>query len=235
MTVPDLIRPMLAQGGGTAFDDDGFGFEIKWDGLRALAIRDGGFRIQNRHLRPITHQFPELDFAHLPDGCAIDGEIIVFKDGGPSFNALQRRSQLDAPSRIELASTANPATFVAFDLIYESGGSIADRPLSERRARLERLIESGPHDRLLLTDQIAGAGRAYFEAARDRCLEGVIAKRLDSPYLEDKRTAYWTKIVAWRLEAFEVLGYVKEPHEARVKSIVVGQRDGDGWIHVGRG
>lgn len=232
--IPRLIKPMLAQGGGTAFDNDEFGFEIKWDGLRALAISDGGFRLQNRHLRDITALFPDLVFDGLPDGTVLDGEVIVFKEQGPSFNALQKRSHTEPGHRAELAAKGNPATFAAFDILYDGGENVTALPLSERRARLERLGEAHPRERLLVTDQVIGRGKAYFEAAAERGLEGVIAKRLDAPYVEGKRTGYWSKVVAYRLEAFQVLGYVREPGTQQVRSIVVGQRQDGGWVRVGR-
>lgn len=234
MAIPCFIMPMLAQGGGQAFDDPAFGFEIKWDGLRCLAIAERGPRLQNRHRQLITAQFPELDFHQLPEGTVLDGEVIVFKDEGPSFNALQKRSNLGSAKKIEVAAGVNDATFVAFDLLYERGEKITELPLSERRKRLEELIGRCPHDRLLPTDQIVGDGTAYFQAAYDRGLEGVIAKRLDSPYLEGKRASYWTKIVTWRVEPFWVMGYVSEPGAPRVRSVAVGRELDGERIYVGR-
>ncbi len=233
MAIPRFVLPMLAQGGGEAFDDPAFGFEIKWDGLRCLAIAECGLRLQNRHRQLITAQFPELDFP-LPGGTVLDGEVIVFKDEGPSFNALQRRAHVTNAKKIEVAATANPATFIAFDLLYEKGEPVTGLPLRERRQRLEALIGRNPHAHLVATDQIVGDGRAYFQAAYDRGLEGIIAKRLDAPYLEGKRTSYWTKIVTWRVEPFRVLGYVCEPGARRVKSVAVGRERDGAPIYIGR-
>lgn len=234
MGIPRYIMPMLAQGGGEVFDDPNFGFEIKWDGLRCLAIADDGFRLQNRHRQLITAQFPELDFQGLPEGTVLDGEVIVFKDQGPSFNALQHRAHSSNAKKIAVAVEVHQATFVAFDLIYDRGEKITELPLSERRRRLEDVIGRAPHDRLLATDQIVGKGKAYYEAAYDRGLEGVIAKKLDSPYLENKRTAYWSKIVGWRVEPFWVLGYVTEPGAPKIKSVAVGREQDGERVYVGR-
>ena len=233
MAIPRFIEPMLAQGGGEAFDDPAYGFEIKWDGLRCLAVADGGLRLQNRHRQIITRQFPEFDF-RLTEGTVLDGEVIVFKAEGPSFNALQKRAHVTNAKKVEIAASANPATFLAFDLLYDRGDKVTELPLAERRKRMADLIGQRPHEHLLLTDQIVGTGSAYYRAAYNRGLEGVIAKRLDAPYLEGKRTSYWTKIVTWRVEPFRVLGYVTEPDAPRVKSVAVGREEDGERIYVGR-
>ena len=95
---------MLARNGGGPFDGEGYGFEVKWDGIRCLIVADETTRLQNRHLRNITAQFPELGFPSLPPGTVIDGEIVVLKAGVPSFYALQRRSQFQSTSKIGLAA-----------------------------------------------------------------------------------------------------------------------------------
>ncbi len=130
MVLPRAIKPMLARNGGEPFDGAGYGFEVKWDGIRCLIVADGATRLQNRHLRNVTGQFPELDFPALPPGTVIDGEIVVLKAGVPSFYALQRRSQLQSTGKIGLAATTTPATFMAFDLLYLQG-----RPTTIRTSR----------------------------------------------------------------------------------------------------
>lgn len=227
------ILPMLARGGGKPFDDTHFGFEVKWDGMRALILVDTTFRLQSRHLTTITPQFPELDFRSLPPGTAIDGEIVVFKEELPSFRALQVRAHLQAAPKIALASAATPATFMAFDLLYDRGDRLTDRPLAERRTRLAELLDDLPQERLLLSDQIIGKGSAYFNAIVQKGIEGVIAKRLDSPYLPGKRSPSWVKIVNWQIKPLRVLGYVKERGADRVKALAVGRRQGRRWQYLG--
>lgn len=234
MVLPRGIKPMLARNGGKPFDGAGYGFEVKWDGMRCLIVAEAATRLQNRHLRNVTGQFPELDFPALPPGTVIDGEIVVLKAGVPSFYALQRRCQLQSTSKIGLAAQTTPATFMAFDLLYLQGRKIAALPLSERRVMLEELLGSKVQERLTLTDQIVERGKAYHEAAAARGLEGVIAKRLDSPYLEGKRSSAWLKIVAWRIKPLTVLGYVKDHGAEKVKYIAVGRRKGKGWQYLGK-
>ena len=234
MAIPSKIKPMLARGGGHPFDDVNYGFEVKWDGLRCLVIADEPYRLQNRHLKLISDQFPELDFRHIPLGTVIDGEIIALKDGVPSFYALQRRGQMRSTTKIEFAANLNPVTFMAFDLLYEEGKKITKQPLHERRQRLEEIIVANPHDQLRLSDQIIEQGSNYFESVAERGLEGMIAKRLDSPYLEGKRTSGWTKVVAWQTKPLQVLGYVKERNADRIDKIAVGRKQGNSWVYLGK-
>ena len=233
MAVPPLIKPMLAKGGGEPFDDDRYGFEVKWDGVRALFIADDPYRIQNRHLNFISRLFPELKFPFLPNGTVIDGEIVVLKGGVPSFQAIQRRSHLQDDAKITLAARSMPASFMTFDLLYFKGESVEIQPLHERRALLQDLLKE-PRERLILADHIHGHGTAYFNAVAERGLEGVIAKRLDSRYMEGKRSSSWIKIVAWRIEPLQVLGYVKEPHNDRIKQVAVGKKVKGTWSFMGK-
>ena len=99
---------------------------------------------------------------------------------------------------------------------------------------LEELLGANGRERLVLTDQIVERGKAYYEAAAARGLEGVIAKRLDSAYLEGKRSSAWTKIVAWRVRPLTVLGYVKDRGAETVKYIAVGRRKGKRWQYLGK-
>ena len=92
MAIPRFIKPQLARGGGTPSDDGRHGFDVKWDGIRRLIIADKPYRLQNGHLRNITEQFPERDFGRLPLSTVIDEEIVLLKDGVPSFYEVQRRS-----------------------------------------------------------------------------------------------------------------------------------------------
>ncbi len=233
MAVPPLIKPMLAKGGGEPFDDDRYGFEVKWDGVRALFIADDPYRIQNRHLNIISRLFPELKFPFLPKGTVIDGEIVVLKGGVPSFQAIQRRSHMQDEAKITLAARSMPASFMTFDLLYFKGESVENRPLHERRALLQDLLGEA-RERLFLTDQVHGLGTTYFNVVADRGLEGVIAKRLNSCYMEGKRSSSWIKIVAWRVEPLQVLGYVNEPRKNSVEQIAVGKKDKGAWHYMGK-
>src|SRR6185436_6483727 len=134
------VEPMLAKlTEELPADDGGFLFEPKWDGFRAIVFRGAGdVFIQSRDLRPLDRYFPELHdifLARLPDGCVVDGEIVIATPGGLDFNALQMRLH-PAASRVTKLSRESPAAFVAFDVLAAGGEDLRDTPQVDRRARL---------------------------------------------------------------------------------------------------
>ena len=166
--------------------------EWKWDGVRAqLLRRDEGVAIWSRGEEVITHQFPEIvsGAAPLPDGTALDGEVLLWSGSGPApFASLQRRLNRThaPPDQLGLFETERPV-FMAFDLLEEGGVDLRERPQSERRERLERLVSSSRAEGVRLSPEIdaptwAGLAAARAEA-RERGVEGVVLKRRDSPYL----------------------------------------------------
>src|SRR6478672_9058914 len=139
------IEPMLAKIADELPRGDGFLFEPKWDGFRAIVFRNGDEAyIQSRDLRPLNRYFPELERAcveRLPKGCVIDGEIVVAGAHGLDFETLQQRLHPSA-SRVANFAKTKPASFVAFDLLSAGGRSTMPLPQAERRMRLERLLAS---------------------------------------------------------------------------------------------
>jgi ATP-dependent DNA ligase len=123
---------MLAANAEVPFDSEQHLFEIKWDGIRCLAfIENGRVRLQSRHLTELTSQFPELNcLRRFPSGTALDGELVVFQDGGPSLHQVQQRVFLQNRARIEHLSQLAPATFMVFDLLYLEGRPLLGAPLS---------------------------------------------------------------------------------------------------------
>jgi ATP-dependent DNA ligase len=185
------IEPMLAKLADALPQTGSFLFEPKWDGFRSIVFRGTSeLFIQSRDLRPFDRYFPDLHEAlleKLPEGCVIDGEIVITTPHGLDFDALQLRLH-PAASRVAKLAKETPASFVAFDLLAARGKSLMAAPQSERRTQLERLLAGmGPpvyitpmtRDRALATqwlDQFEGAG-----------LDGVIAKPADSAYQPGKR------------------------------------------------
>jgi len=192
------------------FDSDDFLFEIKWDGIRCLAfIEEGVLRLRNRRRADQTDRYPEFAcLKDLPPGTVLDGEIILLKDGKPSFPLLLSREQARTPLRIQGLSKAMPATFMVFDLLYENYESWMNRPLRERRVRLAELIKPVCNPYLQLSDGITGKGSAYFAEAVRQDLEGVVAKRLDSRYLPGQRNDAWLKIKRQAEVVCAVIGFV---------------------------
>lgn len=229
MTAPRLpahIEPMLARI-GEAFDDADHLFEIKWDGIRAIAyVEQGTLRVHGRRRRDLAARYPELDVLRtLPSGTVLDGEIVVLRpDGSPDFAAVLsrenggRRAAGDGPS----------VTFVVFDLLYLAHEPLLALPLAQRRSILEQLLRAQPMPRVRLSEGVVGAGRALFAAACERGLEGVVGKRLDSPYRPGERTPAWTKIKPVRAIHCAILGY--EPDGARDFRSLIIATDFDGRL-----
>ena len=229
--MPERVVPMLAQPGKLPADEERWGFEIKWDGMRALVYSlPGRMRIEGRKLNDITSQWPELrrlNRALHAHEAILDGEIVAFDESGkPSFQRLQRRMHLSGESQIARMSKTLPATFVAFDLLFLDGHSLLDVPYEERRARLEELDLNGPHWRT--PPSYFGEGAPLLEATKQQGLEGIVAKRLDSPYRPGQRNPCWVKVKNKQTACLVVGGYL--PGERKVGAVLLGERDDDGVL-----
>ncbi len=223
MTLPEHIEPMLARI-GQPFDSDEHLFELKWDGVRAVSYVDAaGLRMHGRRRRDLAGRYPELAFlARLPAGTVLDGELVVLRDDGrPDFRAVLSRENA-SPARVAAAARRHPVVYVVFDMLYEDDRALLSLPLVERRERLAALVAATAEPRLMLSEAVPGRGLRLFEAARERELEGVVAKRADSPYLPGERTDAWQKLKPVRSVHCLVLGY--EPGGDRgddIKSLIV--------------
>lgn len=227
MSVPEF-EPMLAARWPAAFDDPEWWFEIKWDGYRAIVSAEGGrIRARSRRGLDLTGRFPELTGLPIPDGVAVDGEVVAFdQQGRPSFSNLQRRTgfggrDTGAEVRVNL---------VVFDVLF-AGETITGLPYEERRARLEQLMLPEP---IVVPEPIREHGNSLFAAAQAEGLEGIVAKRAGSPYAPGRRTPDWRKVsVRHRLRAV-VGGYLpgEGGRAATFGSILVGLNDEQGlrWI-----
>jgi len=185
------VAPMLAKPTPAIPDGDGWRYEPKWDGFRAIAFRDGDeLYLQSRDLKPLNRYFPELEAplrAISERRYVIDGEVVIAGSAGLDFEALLLRIH-PAASRVAMLAEQSPASFVAFDCLADGDDDLRERPLSERRTRLERLLADAPASVLLTpaTDDPAIAQR-WFEVFEGAGLDGVIAKRADLHYLPGKR------------------------------------------------
>ena len=184
----------------------GWAFEFKWDGVRALLdVTDGKVRIWSRAENEITAAYPELvaQFADMDDAL-LDGEIVAFVDGRPSFDALQQRMHVrSAPDARRLASEV-PVTFVPFDVLRRFGVELMSRPYSERRATLERWADE--RGDISLSPSFDD-GPATEAAAHQHRLEGVVAKRVDSAYRPGIRSRDWVKLRFAKNGDFVVVGW----------------------------
>ena len=192
--MPSHVEPMLATLGEHTFSDPNWLFEIKWDGVRALArIEDSALTLRSRNGADITKRYPEL--AVLPQAFAasqaiVDGEIVALDERGlSSFERLQERMHVRAPSEHLVSQT--PVVYFAFDLLYCDGYDLRKAPLLERKQLLQRLVHAS--ERFRYADHQMEHGKELFELAKQTGLEGIVAKCADSPYVSD-RSAYWMKL-----------------------------------------
>ena len=228
---------MLAKVADELPHGEGFLFEPKWDGFRAIVFRKGNeVVIQSRDLRPLDRYFPELAKSLgdiLPRGCVIDGEIVVATAQGLDFDALQQRLH-PAASRVARLAQETPASFIAFDLIAAGGKSVMPLPQSERRARLEQLLGSvKPPVYLTPVTQDRGTAADWLVRFEGAGLDGVIAKPADAPYQPGKRAMFKIKHV--RTADCVVAGFrwYKETRDA-VGSLLLGLYNDAGTLqHVG--
>lgn len=208
----DALRPMLATLAAEPFRDPRWLFELKWDGVRAFAQgRQGRMRLLSRSQHDLTRQYPELAMFPQPLNAILDGEIVALDaDGRPSFHRLQRRMNLTGAAAIQRMAEQVPVVFYAFDLLALQGRDLTHLPLQERKRQLAGLDWSGPWR---YSDHVIGDGAGLYELARQRGLEGMVAKRADSPY-ESGRSRLWLKFKLQQRQDAVVVGYT-DPQGAR--------------------
>ena len=229
------IEPMLAKLADDLPEGEGFLFEPKWDGFRAIVFRGGdeGVFIQSRDLRPLDRYFPELHealVAALPEGCVLDGEVVIATPSGLDFDRLQLRLH-PAASRAAKLAKETPASFVAFDLLAVDGESLMDLPQAQRRARLEKLLAKVKPPMYLTPmtrdREVAREWLAQFEGAG---LDGVIAKPEDATYQPGKRAMF--KVKHARTADCVVAGFRwHKTGEGIVGSLLLGLYDKKGTLH----
>jgi bifunctional non-homologous end joining protein LigD len=221
--MPSPFEPMLATSGALPEDDERWAYEPKWDGFRAIVHVNSRAVVWSRRGTDLTDRFPEVAelASAVPPDTVLDGELVVFDGSGrPQFEAIRQRGLL---GRIEGA-----ATFIAFDVLRLGGRNVLVHRFRTRRAALEDLALSG-HG-WCTTPSHEDAGGALFEATREQGLEGVVAKRLDSPYRPGVRTKLWIKAKHWLTGRF-VVGGVTVGDERSV--ILVGAQTPAGLAYVG--
>ena len=211
-----FVPPMLARL-GEPFDAEDHLYEVKWDGYRALVLRNGdGVQVLSRNQQDFTARFKAPDWlTALPAGAALDGEIVALRDGLPDFEQLQQRNP-------------GPVVFMAFDVLFAGGLDLQAEPLVERRKALAEVIAATGHPRIALSDGVVGAGKAFFAQLVARGFEGVVGKRLSSRYEAGQRTGAWTKFK--RSEALQcaIVGYVAVGDDLR--SLLLAAPDDQGRL-----
>ena len=236
---PPRFQPMLAEGGGTPFDDPTWWFEPKLDGIRALAeLSTGDTTLRTRGGNDVTPKYPELHMLHeLVDqvNAVVDGEIVAFdEDGKNSFQTLQQRMNLQSEREIKRIASQIPVAFVAFDLLWLDGNDVTSLTLEQRRELLELIVE--PDHRLQVTTHVEGSGVDLVETARSLGLEGVMAKRTGSAYLPGRRSEHWRKIKIRNTQDCAIVGFTpgQGGRSAAFGALLVAVIDGGRWRWVGQ-
>jgi bifunctional non-homologous end joining protein LigD len=230
--MPEQLAPMLARAAHLPARDAEWAFEIKWDGVRAITYwRPRELRIESRNLNDVSARYPELRALGPQLGsreAVLDGEIVAFDERGrPSFGLLQRRMHAASPSAIRRLAREQPVSYMIFDLLYLDGHTTIELPYRERRALLEELGLRGPAWQTPAYH--VGEGRELLAAAAEQRLEGVVAKRLDSPYRPGKRTDEWLKIKHVNRQELVIGGWLpgKGARAGRLGALLVGFYEAD--------
>ncbi len=225
---------MLATKGDHVPTGAGWTHEVKWDGMRVLVERTPrGLRIYSRNENDVTVSFPELQgLAEVGEDFLLDGEVVALGEGIPSFGALADRMHVRDATRARRLAETNPVTLIAFDLLRLDGHDLCALPLVERRARLEAL---GLDDVAWQVPPTYDDGQMLHEAAQQQGLEGIVSKRLSSPYRPGQRSRDWLKFPIRPTGSFVVGGFRHEiGSTSRLGAVLVGQPTARGLEFRGR-
>jgi bifunctional non-homologous end joining protein LigD len=238
--MPERIVPMMARSATELPPNERrWSFEVKWDGVRAIAyVQPGRLRLESRNLNDITDTYPEvrgLVGALGMHEAVLDGEIVAFDDTGrPSFERLQSRMNVTAQAAVRRLMRSTPIVYAIFDLLYLDGHALIDLPYSERRERLESLGLAGPAWRVPAVHP--GEGTALLEATARQGLEGVVAKRLDTRYEPGRRSGAWLKIKNTLRQELVIAGWIpgEGRRTARIGALLMGFYEDGKFRYAGR-
>jgi bifunctional non-homologous end joining protein LigD len=245
--LPETVAPMLAVPGPLP-PDGGWAFEVKWDGVRAIAlIARGAVRLEGRGGRDCTASYPEL--RRLADALGdhqvvLDGEVVALgPDGNPSFEALQARMHVEDRAKARRLAKSTPVTYLVFDLLHLDGRSTEHLAYRERRRLLEGLAPfaeasagTGASGGWALSPSYRKGGSRLLAGVKERGLEGVVAKRVDSPYRAGRRSRDWVKVKAFRTQEVVVAGWTTGlgSRASSFGALIVGVPGDDGLEFAGK-
>ncbi len=221
--------PMLAAVAPAPFSGDDWLFEIKWDGIRAIATVAGTLSLKSRNNTELAGQFPELaELLTLAPGTVLDGEIVVMSGGKPDMPSLLTRLQGTG------LRAGAPVTYIVFDILERNGTDLTGLPLTERREILKAAVREGPH--VVLSEPVEGRGEDYYRAAVAQGLEGVMAKRKDSRYEPGQRSGAWMKIRVQNSCDCVIAGYTpgQGGRAPAFGALLLGLYDGEKLVPVGK-
>ena len=229
------IKPMLAKA-GEAHNRKGWVWELKYDGYRIVAHKEGGLvNLMTRNGHDISQRFPEIcqSLTHLPVAdFVIDGELVINDDNGrPSFAHMQQRARSMTAHQVSVASVAQPATYYVFDLPCLLGYDLRQCTLLQRKALLQELLPTS--GALRYSEHVADKGNQTYQAATELGIEGVVGKRADARYVSG-RQADWIKVRNQRTDEFVVVGWSASRHsETDIGSVALAEYRGDVLTYVG--
>jgi bifunctional non-homologous end joining protein LigD len=236
------MRPMLATKGTHVPAGPEWLHEVKWDGMRVLVDvhpsdddpdQPGELHVRSRNEKDVRVSFPELHgLAGLGRDVLLDGEVVAFLDGVPTFGALADRIHVGNARRAALLAESNPVTLLVFDLLRLDGEDLTGRPLSERRELLEGLGLADVHW------QVPAAyddGAMLLQATEDQRLEGIVSKKRSSLYHPGRRSPDWLKFPHRAIGSYVVGGWRHETDStSRIGAVLVGEPTGTGLVYRGR-
>jgi bifunctional non-homologous end joining protein LigD len=226
------MRPMLATRGTHVPVGEEWQHEVKWDGMRVLVeVHDGTARLWSRNENDATVSFPEL--VRIPvDDAVLDGEVVAFDDGLPSFGALAERMHVSRADRARVLAERMPVTLLVFDLLRIGDRDLMEEPLSARRRALTDL---DLHDDRCQTPTSYDDGHMLFDATYQQGLEGIVSKRLSSRYRPGLRSKDWLKFAHRHRESYVVGGWRRETDSRdRLGAVLVGEPTPSGLLYRGR-
>ncbi|HEY1162223.1 MAG TPA: non-homologous end-joining DNA ligase, partial [Candidatus Dormibacteraeota bacterium] len=238
--MPERVEPMMAKLGTAApTPDSAWGFEFKWDGIRAVAYVEGGrVRLLSRSGEDITPRYPEVHALGRALGSReviLDGEVVALDENGrPSFEQIQQRMGLTSESEIRRKMKVVPITYMLFDLMWQDGHSALERPYTERRRMLEALKLTG--DSWQTPPYEKGGGQVMLEASAKAGLEGIMAKKLDSKYEPGLRSGAWVKIKNHSRQELVIGGWLEGEGRRRgyPGALLVGYYDKGKFVYAGK-
>ena len=238
--MPERVEPMMAKlGTAVPTPDSAWGFEFKWDGIRAVAYVEGGrVRLLSRSGEDITPRYPEVHALGRALGSReviLDGEVVALDENGrPSFEQIQQRMGLTSESEIRRKMKVVPITYMLFDLMWQDGHSALERPYTERRRMLEALKLTG--DSWQTPPYEKGGGQVMLEASAKAGLEGIMAKKLDSKYEPGLRSGAWVKIKNHSRQELVIGGWLEGEGRRRgyPGALLVGYYDKGEFVYAGK-
>lgn len=226
---------MLAKTAETSFSSKDWIFEVKWDGIRAISYVDEDLSIKSRNQKELKSYFPEFnELKQLTRKAVLDGEIIIMRNGKVDFQAVLKRIQATNPQEINYLHLKQPALYILFDILEKDGKSVTNKPLLERKQLLVEAVKEGKN--VLISDFIENSGELYYEAILEKGLEGIIAKKKDSNYIQGARTNNWYKIKKIRECDCVIFGYTKGTgiRKSTFGGLILGLYQHDNPVFVGK-